>query len=141
VTGFCPWCRHVDAHSIDCVETAKTQPHAMINRDGEVFYPDNIADAIAFAQDHGAWPLDPIEFPFLTPEQALLAKVLPDNVETGRIHLKTAAGSTIMAEPARQMARVNFMSPAQQSAALIAVAALDAELFDRVTPADEDLPR
>jgi hypothetical protein len=113
----------------------------MINRHGEIFYPDDIGDAITFAIDHGAWPLNPTEFPFLTPEQSLLAKALPDSVETARIHLKHAAGSTIMAEPSRQMARVNFMSPAQQSASLIAVAALDAELFDRVTPSDEDLPR
>jgi hypothetical protein len=40
---------------IDSLEVAVTQPHAMVNAAGEVFYPDDLGDAIWFAEQHGAW--------------------------------------------------------------------------------------
>lgn len=41
--------------SIHSLEVAVTQPHAMVNADGEVVYPDDLGDAIWFAEQHGAW--------------------------------------------------------------------------------------
>ncbi len=49
-------------HSIHCPAVAQTQPNAMINSDGEKFYPDCLEDAAWFAEQHGArmfnrrWP-------------------------------------------------------------------------------------
>lgn len=42
------------SHNIDCIAVAKTQPHAMVNDEGEVFYPDSPEDAAYFAEEHGA---------------------------------------------------------------------------------------
>ena len=42
-------------HSITCIETAKTQPHTLINDDGDVFYPDDVEDADYFIENHGCW--------------------------------------------------------------------------------------
>lgn len=44
-------------HDIDCATVAETQPHAMVNDAGDVFYPDNAEDAQWFAREHGARPL------------------------------------------------------------------------------------
>ena len=44
-------------HTIWCLAIAASQPHAMINDEGEVFYPDNDADAALFARYHDAYPL------------------------------------------------------------------------------------
>jgi hypothetical protein len=38
-------------------DVAMTQPHAMVNDDGDVFYPDGPDDARHFVEHHGAWPL------------------------------------------------------------------------------------
>lgn len=50
-------------HRIDCPVEAASQPHAMINDAGEVFYPDGPVDARLFADEDGARPLDPGRFP------------------------------------------------------------------------------
>ncbi len=39
---------------VDSIEFARTQPHAMIDDLGQVFYPDNDEDAAEFAREHGA---------------------------------------------------------------------------------------
>jgi hypothetical protein len=46
-------------HRIGCQTTAATQPHAMVNDTGDVFYPDSAIDAALFALDHGARFADP----------------------------------------------------------------------------------
>lgn len=46
-------------HSICCLISAATQPHAMIDDDGDVYYPDNPDDAQHFADAYGARMLDP----------------------------------------------------------------------------------
>lgn len=46
-------------HSIDCLTEAATQPHAMVNDELEVFYPDNPDDAAHFVHEYGARFLDP----------------------------------------------------------------------------------
>lgn len=46
-----------ELHSITCLWEAWTQPHAMVNDHGEVFYPDNAEDAAHFAEHEGARPL------------------------------------------------------------------------------------
>ena len=46
-------------HSIDCLINAATQPHAMVNDEFEVFYPDNPEDAAHFAHEYDARFLDP----------------------------------------------------------------------------------
>lgn len=51
-------------HSIGCYVTAWTQPHAMFNMAGEVFYPDNDDDARHFAEGFDAQPMRPDVFPF-----------------------------------------------------------------------------
>lgn len=43
--------------SIHDPAVAATEPHAMVNDDGEVFYPDGAEDAAYFAEHHGARPL------------------------------------------------------------------------------------
>ena len=48
-----------DLHDIDCATVAATQPHAMVNDAGDVFYPDNAEDAEWFAREHDARPLSP----------------------------------------------------------------------------------
>lgn len=69
------------AHAIDCMIVAAEQPNAMTNAAGDVFYPDNAADAAVFAQDHGAV--------FLADPTGALAKpchpvpYLPDAAEAG----------------------------------------------------------
>lgn len=50
-------CGGQDVHSLHCLAVAATQPHAMINDSGEVFYPDNADDADFFAREHGARPV------------------------------------------------------------------------------------
>jgi hypothetical protein len=46
-------------HSITCMVVAATQPHAMVNDSGEVFYPDSEEDEAFFAEHHGARRLHP----------------------------------------------------------------------------------
>lgn len=43
-----------DLHSITYMVTAVTQPHAMVNDAGDVFYPDGPGDAVWFAEHEGA---------------------------------------------------------------------------------------
>jgi hypothetical protein len=54
-------CRAGDGglHGICCLVSAATQPHAMVDADGAVFYPDNLDDARHFADGYGAWMLNP----------------------------------------------------------------------------------
>lgn len=49
-------------HSVTCLTVAATQPNAMIDDDGDVYYPDNPEDADHFALHYGARPLDPDGF-------------------------------------------------------------------------------
>lgn len=49
---------------IDSTETAMAVPHAMVSPTGDVFYPDNPDDAVWFAVEHDAVPLDPDVFPW-----------------------------------------------------------------------------
>lgn len=72
----CPHCGHAPLHSITCIVEARTQPHAMVNDHGEIFYPDDIEDALAFAREEGARPLNSGDFPFVSPVQAALALIL-----------------------------------------------------------------
>lgn len=51
-------------HSITCFVTAWTQPHAMFNLAGEVFYPDSAEDARELAAGFDARPMRPDIFPF-----------------------------------------------------------------------------
>lgn len=44
-------------HTIWCLLVAAAHPDAMINDDGEVFYPDSPQDAAWFAAEHDAYPL------------------------------------------------------------------------------------
>lgn len=46
-------------HLVTCPAVAAGQPQAMVNDDGEVFYPDGPEDADWFAAHHEARPLDP----------------------------------------------------------------------------------
>ena len=46
-------------HDVDCLKVAATQPHAMINDAGDVFYPDDASEAEWFAREHDARPLNP----------------------------------------------------------------------------------
>lgn len=43
-----------DRHSITCPVVASTQPNAMVNARGDVFYPDSAEDAAWFTAEHGA---------------------------------------------------------------------------------------
>lgn len=43
---------------------ASLPPHAMINGDGDLFYPDGPEDACHFAAFHNAWPVLPLRFPW-----------------------------------------------------------------------------
>jgi hypothetical protein len=43
--------------SVHSLEVAATQPHVMVNDDGDVFYPDSPEDAAYFAEHHAARPL------------------------------------------------------------------------------------
>ena len=61
----CQHCGFVELHSITCLVEAATQPHAMVDDDGGVFYPDGPEDAAWFAEMYGARPLDPQVFPWL----------------------------------------------------------------------------
>lgn len=49
---------------VTSLEAAVEQPHAMVNEDGDVFYPDSAEDAAWFAREHAARPLNPNAFPF-----------------------------------------------------------------------------
>lgn len=49
-------------HSIICMTATVGQPHAMVDADGGVFYPDNREDAEWFAEHQGARPIDPAAF-------------------------------------------------------------------------------
>jgi hypothetical protein len=49
---------------IDCMAVASDTPHAMANDAGDVFYPDNEDDALWFADQHDARPLNQSKFPF-----------------------------------------------------------------------------
>ena len=44
-------------HSITCVLEAVTQPHALIDPDGGIYYPDNPDDAEHFRTAYGAIPI------------------------------------------------------------------------------------
>lgn len=98
-------CRCGQVHSIDCITVARTQPHAMVDPDGGIYYPDNLEDARAFAQEEEAVPLCPADFPFdlddpkappvhledlLSPEQT--AKMLSDLDEIARTRRDAEAG-------------------------------------------------
>lgn len=37
---------------------------AMVNINGDLFYPDNPEDAVHFQANHGAWPVLPLRFPW-----------------------------------------------------------------------------
>lgn len=52
----CTCTSHKHPHAVDCLMTAWQQApnRAMVNRRGEVFYPDSPADAARFAADHAA---------------------------------------------------------------------------------------
>ena len=43
-----------DLPQIGSMDVARQQPHAMVNDEGEVFYPDSDEDARWFAAEHGA---------------------------------------------------------------------------------------
>lgn len=47
-------------HAVDCAVTAATQPHAMVDDLGQVFYPDSAIDMAWFAREHGARFMDPV---------------------------------------------------------------------------------
>lgn len=49
----------IGLHSITCMVSAATQPHAMVNDAGGVFYPDGPGDAVWFAEHEGARFLNP----------------------------------------------------------------------------------
>lgn len=55
-----------DLPRTESLEVTLSQPHAMVNAQGEVFYPDDEEDARWFADEHGARPLDASDFPFRT---------------------------------------------------------------------------
>lgn len=40
-------------------------PHAMINNEGDLFYPDSADDARHFHVAHNAWAVLPLRFPWL----------------------------------------------------------------------------
>lgn len=40
-------------------------PHAMIDRDGHLFYPDSAEDARHFHAHHAAWAVLPLRFPWI----------------------------------------------------------------------------
>lgn len=44
---------------VESLDVAATQPHAMVNDAGDVFYPDGPEDAAEFAAEHGARFLNP----------------------------------------------------------------------------------
>jgi len=52
-------CGRTGLHSITCMVEAATQPHAMIDDHGGVYYPDNAEDAAWFAEMQGARFLNP----------------------------------------------------------------------------------
>jgi hypothetical protein len=54
--------RDTPPHSITCLITAAGLPNAMVDIDGDVFYPDNPDDAMHFALNHHAFPLDLLGF-------------------------------------------------------------------------------
>lgn len=45
--------------AIDSIDAARDAPHAMIDEQGQVFYPDGPEDAAEFAEFHGARYLHP----------------------------------------------------------------------------------
>lgn len=52
---------------MNSIEGAES-PNAMVNEQGDYFYPDGLEDALMFAKDHGAWPVDYAAFvEFLRP--------------------------------------------------------------------------
>jgi hypothetical protein len=53
-----------DLPRTESLDVALSQPHAMVNDSGEVFYPDGEEDARWFADEHGARPLNADAFPF-----------------------------------------------------------------------------
>lgn len=57
VTSGGPLCNCSGRHRIDCLTTAALTPHALVNNEGEVFYPDNDEDAAYFTEHHGAYPI------------------------------------------------------------------------------------
>lgn len=59
VTPAGPDCGCPDRCRVDCPTVAASQPHAMVNDAGEVFYPDGPEDAAYFAEHHGAHPIGP----------------------------------------------------------------------------------
>jgi hypothetical protein len=59
VTVACTCHASTSLHGIDCHQVAAAQPNAMVNDVGDVFYPDNPADAAWFASEHDARPLNP----------------------------------------------------------------------------------
>lgn len=62
------WCTcgvGVDAlHLITCMTVAVTQPNAMVDPDGEVYYPDDVADAVRLYRTCEAVPVNPDVWPF-----------------------------------------------------------------------------
>lgn len=46
-----------DLPSVHSLAVAAQQPNAMVNDEGDVFYPDGPEDAEWFAREHGARPM------------------------------------------------------------------------------------
>jgi hypothetical protein len=50
---------------IDSLEAVRSASHAMVNKQGDVFYPDSEDDARWYAKGHDARPLNVNAFPFV----------------------------------------------------------------------------
>lgn len=49
---------------IGSAEVASTSPNAMVNDQGDLFYPDSPSEADWFATEHQAYPVNQATFPF-----------------------------------------------------------------------------
>jgi hypothetical protein len=57
-----PRCEGAGPHPITCRCVAARTAHAMVDGDGDVFYPDSLDDARYFDRHYGARPLNPQKF-------------------------------------------------------------------------------
>jgi (2Fe-2S) ferredoxin len=58
-------CGGIDVlHQLKCLTVAVTQPNAMVNPEGDVFYADDGDDARRLVRHHEAEPLSPDVWPF-----------------------------------------------------------------------------
>lgn len=55
-------CGSWGVHAITCMTVARECPYAMVDEQGDVYYPDNPDDADHFRDAYGAKPINAAEF-------------------------------------------------------------------------------